>query len=55
MLSTAKPGALGLSRQRLFAIRKAAAHGDFPKESAMRTHLQWAGWRLVQQEYWEKE
>lgn len=52
MLKTAKGEALGESRQRLFAIRKAAEHGDYPKEATMRDHLRRAGWKCVAKELW---
>lgn len=52
MLNTVRGEALGESRQRLFAIRKAVSHGDYPKEDTMRTHLKMAGWKCVEKELW---
>lgn len=54
MLKTTSGGALGESRQRLFAIKKAAEHGDFPKEQTMREHLKRGGWIQVAPELWTK-
>ena len=54
MLITVRGEALGESRQRLFAIRKAASHGDFPKEDTMRKHLKMAGWSCIGEEFWAK-
>ena len=52
MLKSVRGEALGESRQRLFAIRKAADRGDFPKEETMRSHLKMAGWKCVHSELW---
>lgn len=54
MLNSVRGGAVGESRQRLFAIRKAIGHGDYPKPETMREHLRRAGWRAVSDEMWEE-
>lgn len=52
MLDTVRGAAVGESRQRLFAIKKAIKHGDYPKPETMREHLRRAGWTPVSDEMW---
>lgn len=52
MLKTVSGSNIGVSRQRLFAIREAVGHGDFPKDTTMREHLALAGWKRVRDEEW---
>lgn len=52
MIKTVRAEALGESRQRLFAIRQAVKHGDWPKDTTMRDHLKKAGWKRVAEELW---